>query len=129
MNKFIGIGRLTRDVELTKTSNDISVAKFTLAINRPYKDKNGNDQADFLPIVVWRTLAENCAKYLSKGKQCAVTGSIQTRSYDKDGEKRYITEIVADNVEFLSPKAEGQPKKQERIEDLPEVVDDSELPF
>jgi len=129
MNKAIFIGRLTRDPELTKTNTDLSVCKFTLAVNRNFKDKDGNEQTDFIPIVVWRNQAENCAKYLKKGSQCAVTGTIQTRSYDKDGEKRYITEIVADNVEFLStPKQnEAAPK----IDDLTpqSEADDAKLPF
>ncbi len=136
MNKFIGIGRLTRDVELTKTPSDISVAKFTLAINRSYKDDKGNDQADFLPVVVWRNQAENCAKYLSKGSQCAVTGTIQTRSYEKDGEKKYVTEVVADNVEFLAKSQNsgtsdgyGYNKKPEKIDDLTPLEDDCQLPF
>jgi len=126
MNKAILIGRLTRDPELTKTNTDLSVCKFTLAINRNFKDKDGNEQTDFIPIVVWRNQAENCAKYLKKGSQCAVTGTIQTRSYDKDGEKRYITEIVADNVEFLStPKQASETK----LDDLTPTDDNTELPF
>ena len=135
MQKFIGIGRITRDVELTKTPSDISVAKFTLAINRPYKDDKGNEQADFLPVIVWRTQAENCAKYLSKGKMCAVIGSIQNRNYeDKDGNKRNVTEIIAENVEFLSPKedtekAPSKEAKQTTLDDLKPLEDDSQLPF
>ena len=126
MNKAILIGRLTRDPELTKTNTDLSVCKFTLAINRNFKDKDGNEQTDFIPIVVWRNQAENCAKYLKKGSQCAVTGTIQTRSYDKDGEKRYVTEIVADNVEFLStPKQASETK----LDDLTPTDDNTELPF
>lgn len=138
MNKFIGIGRLTQDVELNKTPSDISVAKFTLAINRPYKDDKGNEQADFLPVIVWRTQAENCAKYLSRGSQCAVVGSVQTRSYeDRDGNKRYVTEIVAENVEFLSTKEIEKTTtktnkaeiKQTTLDDLKPLDDDTELPF
>ena len=126
MNKAILIGRLTRDPELIKTNTDLSVCKFTLAINRNFKDKDGNEQTDFIPIVVWRNQAENCAKYLKKGSQCAVTGTIQTRSYDKDGEKRYVTEIVADNVEFLStPKQASEIK----LDDLTPTDDNTELPF
>ena len=126
MNKAILIGRLTRDPELIKTNTDLSVCKFTLAINRNFKDKDGNEQTDFIPIVVWRNQAENCAKYLKKGSQCAVTGTIQTRSYDKDGEKRYVTEIVADNVEFLStPKQASETK----LDDLTPTDDNTELPF
>ena len=129
MNKWIGIGRLVRNPDLNTTQSGISVCKFTIAVNRPYKAEDGKEQADFIPIVVWRALADNCHKYLIKGSQCAVVGSIQTRTYEKDGEKKYITEIVADNVEFLSP-AKSAEKPAERIEDLPEApIDDSQLPF
>lgn len=130
MNKWIGIGRLVRDPELNTTQNGISVCKFTLAVNRPYKAEDGKEQADYLSVVVWRTQAENCHKYLTKGSQCAVVGSIQTRTYEKDGEKKYITEIVADNVEFLSSPQKSAEKPAGRIEDLPEApIDDSQLPF
>ena len=125
MNKCFLIGRLVKNPELTKTNTDLSVCKFTLAINRNFKDKDGNEQTDFIPIVVWRNQAENCAKYLKKGSQCAVTGTIQTRSYDKDGEKRYITEVIADNVEFLTPKQSSELK----IDDLTPTDDNTELPF
>lgn len=129
MNKWIGIGRLVRDPDLNTTQSGISVCKFTLAVNRPYKAEDGKEQADYLSVVVWRTQADNCHKYLTKGSQCAVVGSIQTRTYEKDGEKKYITEIVADNVEFLSP-AKSAEKPAGRIEDLPEApIDDSQLPF
>ena len=129
MNRAILIGRLTKDPDLNTTQNGISVCKFAIAVNRPYKNDSGNSQADFLNIVVWRALADNCHKYLFKGSQCAVVGSIQTRTYEKDGEKKYITEIVADNVEFLSP-AKSAEKKEDRIEDLEEIpMSDADLPF
>ena len=102
MNKAILIGRLTADPELQTTSSGVDVCRFSLAINRPFKSQSGETQADFLNIVVWRAAAQNCYKYLKKGSQCAVVGSIQTRSYeDNSGVKRYVTEIVAENVEFL----------------------------
>lgn len=135
MNKAILIGRLTKDPEMNTTNSGIDVCRFTLAINRSYKDANGNEQTDFIPVVVWRNQASNCGKYLAKGSQCAVTGTIQTRSYDKDGEKRYVTEVVADNVEFLARSTggngEGFTKKADRIEDLTPIEDDggAELPF
>ena len=129
MNRAILIGRLTKDPDLNTTQSGISVCKFTIAVNRPYKAEDGKEQADFLNIVVWRALADNCHKYLFKGSQCAVVGSIQTRTYEKDGEKKYITEIVADNVEFLSPSQKAA-ERTDRIEDLPEApIDDSQLPF
>ncbi|MDD4832662.1 MAG: single-stranded DNA-binding protein [Clostridia bacterium] len=136
MNKAILIGRLTKDPEMNTTSTGIDVCRFTIAINRTYKDANGNEQTDFIPIVVWRNQAANCGKYLTKGSQCAVTGTIQTRSYEKDGEKKYVTEVVADNVEFLAKPQNsgtsdgyGYNKKPEKIDDLTPLEDDSQLPF
>jgi single-strand DNA-binding protein len=111
MNKCVLVGRLTRDVELKYTPNNTAVATFTLAIDRMGKDK----EADFIPVVVWRQQAESCSKYLSKGRLVAVSGRIQVRNYDdKDGKKRYVTEVVADQVSFLE---RGQ--KQEQAEDKP----------
>ena len=100
MNKVVLIGRLTRDVELKKTESAKSVAMFTLAINRATSSEE--QTADFINIIVWEKLAENCKKYLKKGSQAAIEGRIQTRTYDaSDGTKKYITEIVANNVEFI----------------------------
>jgi single-stranded DNA-binding protein 2 len=105
MNKVTLIGRLTKDPELRYTSSNIAVASFTLAVDRGYTGQNGERQADFLNIVVWRKPAENVKKFLTKGSQVAVDGSIQTRSYDdQNGQKRYITEILANSVEFLGSK-------------------------
>lgn len=104
MNKAFIIGNLTKAPELKTTPNGISVCSFTVAIQRKYKGQNGERQADFIPVIVWRGLAENCAKYLDKGKKVSVIGEIQTRSYEaKDGSKRYVTEIIASEIEFLSP--------------------------
>lgn len=105
MNKVTLIGRLTKDPELRYTSSNIAVASFTLAVDRGYTSPNGERQADFLNIVVWRKPAENVKKFLTKGSQVAVDGSIQTRSFDdQNGQKRYITEILANSVEFLGSK-------------------------
>ncbi len=105
MNKAFIIGNLTKAPELKTTQSGVSVCNFTVAVNRAYKDQNGERQVDFLPVVVWRGLAESCAKYLDKGRKVAVVGEIQTRSYDaQDGTKRYVTEIIASDVEFLSAK-------------------------
>ena len=105
MNKVFLIGNLTRDPEVSNTNNGIPVCKFTLAVSRRF----GNTETDFLPVIVWRGQAENCGKFLKKGSKAAVAGSIQTRTYDaNDGSKRYITEIVADEVQFLSTKGEGE---------------------
>ncbi len=106
MNKVFLIGRLTRDPELRYTGSNIAVASFTLAVNRNFTNQSGEREADFINIVVWRKQAENVKNYLSQGSQVAIDGRIQTRSYDdNEGKKRYITEVVADNVEFLGTKA------------------------
>ena len=140
MNKAILIGRLTADPELQTTGSGVDVCRFSLAINRPFKTQSGETQADFLNIVVWRAAAQNCYKYLKKGSQCAVVGSIQTRSYeDNNGVKRYVTEIVAENVEFLGKSTSSsndddysapvaQPKTKPAI-DKHEPIEDDELPF
>ena len=111
MNKAILVGNLTRDPELRATASGISVCTFTVAVNRRVSrdaQAQGQRDADFIPIVTWRGLADNCARYLAKGRKVAVIGSIQTRSYDaQDGSKRYVTEVVADDVEFLTPAGGG----------------------
>ena len=105
MNKVFLIGRLTRDPELRYTSSNLPVATFSLAVNRNFTGQSGEREADFINIVVWRKQAENVKNYLTQGSQVAIDGRIQTRTYDgEDGKKRYITEVVADNVEFLGSK-------------------------
>jgi single-strand DNA-binding protein len=111
MNKCIFTGRLTKDPEHTTTNSGISVCRFSIAANRAYTNANGEKEADFINIVAWRGLADNCAKYLYKGNKVAVSGALQNRSYDdKDGNKRFATEIVADEVEFLETKKEDGTK-------------------
>ena len=105
MNKVILIGRLTRDPELRYTSSNVATCTFSAAVDRPFANQNGEREADFINIVVWRKQAENCKNYLTKGSQVAIDGRIQTRNYDdKDGKKVYVTEVVADNVQFLGTK-------------------------
>ncbi len=105
MNKVFLIGRLTRDPELRYTSSNIPTASFSIAVNRNFTNQNGEREADFINIVVWRKQAENIKNYLTKGSQVAIDGRIQTRTYDaQDGSKRYVTEVVADNVQFLDSK-------------------------
>lgn len=139
MNKAILIGRLTADPELQTTNSGVDVCRFSLAINRPFKNQNGESQTDFLNIVVWRAAAQNCHRFLRKGSQCAVIGTIQTRSYeDNNGVKRYVTEIVADNVEFLGKSSspsndeyepvQQQPKSRPAIDKL-EPIEEDDLPF
>lgn len=105
MNKVFLIGNLVRDPEVRATQSGISVCNFTVAVNRRFKKENGEQETDFLNVIAWRQLAELCGKYLAKGRKVAVTGSIQTRTYEaKDGSKRTAWDIVADEVEFLSPQ-------------------------
>ena len=107
MNKAILIGRLTKDPELRYTSSNIPTVTFSLAVNRPFQNQNGVREADFINIVMWRKQAETAKKYLSKGSLIAVDGRIQTRNYDgTDGKKVYVTEVVADNFEFLESKGQ-----------------------
>lgn len=105
MNKVVLIGNLVRDPEVRATQSGISVCNFTVAVNRRFKKENGEQETDFLNVIAWRQLAELCGTYLAKGRKVAVTGSIQTRTYEaKDGSKRTAWDIVADEVEFLSPQ-------------------------
>ncbi len=105
LNKVSLVGRLTRDVELRYLGNGTPVANFTLAVNRTFKNKSGEREADFINIVVWRKQAENCANYIGKGSLVAVSGRLQSRSYDTaEGQRRYVTEVVADEVHFLDSK-------------------------
>lgn len=137
MNKVILIGNLTRDPEFRRTYRGLAVCTFTLAVNRP-KNQDGVSLADYITVRTWRTSAENCAKYLTKGRKVAVAGKLATRSYDKDGRKIYVTEVVADDVEFLTPRGQndaaspesGYPQAQpEPDENGFTPVDDDDLPF
>lgn len=104
MNKVILIGRLTKDPELRKTPTDVSVCQFTIAVNRPF-GQGTEKQADFINCVAWRNQAENLARYIKKGGQIAVEGSIQTRSYDdQNGVRRFVTEVVCNQISFLESK-------------------------
>lgn len=132
LNRIVLIGRLTKDPELRYTPNGKAVAGFTLAVDRAFRNQQGEKEADFINIVVWGTQAENSANFLSKGKLAAVDGRLQIRSYDgQDGQKRWITEVVADNVKFLSPKEGGQGNFQGRANDLGSDVNfsDEDIPF
>lgn len=133
MNKCILIGRLTRDPELSQTTTGIAVCKFSLAVSRKFANVNGERETDFFNIVAWRGLAENCAKFIFKGSKVAITGNIQNRNYeDKDGIKRYATDISAEDVEFLDSKNENKgdnaPSKKNASE-LKPIEADEGLPF
>lgn len=102
LNRVILIGRLTRDPELRYTPAGVAVTQFTLAVDRPFSSNQGQREADFIPVVTWRQLAETCANYLRKGRLAAVEGRIQVRNYDNnEGRRVYVTEVIADNVRFL----------------------------
>lgn len=104
MNKCMLVGRLTKDPEGRVTSAGVSVTTFTIAVTR----RNNKEEADFINVVTWRGLADNCARYLTKGQQVAVIGELRTRSYETDnGERRFVSELNADEVEFLAKPAAG----------------------
>lgn len=132
MNKCILIGNLAKDPELTTTSNGVAVCRFPIAVSRRYANADGERETDFLNIVVWRNLGENCHKFLKKGSKVGVVGNIQSRSYDAtDGTKRYVTEIVAEEVEFLSTRNADGEVKASGSEDVAKLqpIDDEGLPF
>ena len=132
MNKCILVGNLARDPELTTTSNGVAVCRFSIAVSRRYANSDGERETDFLNIVVWRNLGENCHKFLKKGSKVGIVGNIQSRSYDAtDGTKRYVTEIVAEEVEFLSTKTQDseQPKSSNEAVSKLQPIDDDGLPF
>ena len=109
MNKAIIVGNLTKDPEMRTTPNGVSVTSFTVAVNRRYKSQDGQQQTDFINCVAWRSTAEFVAKYFTKGSRIGVVGTIQTRTYnDQNGNKRYVTEVVADEVEFAGSKTQNQ---------------------
>ncbi len=131
MNKIILIGNLGADPELRSTTNGISVCTFRIGVSRKFKDSNGDSQTDWINIVAWRQLGELCAKYLEKGKKVAVSGSLQTRNYeDKEGNKRIAYEVVADDIEFLTPRGEGSTtsNSNDEIKGFTEM-EDKALPF
>lgn len=108
MNRVVLVGRLTKDPELKVTPNGVAVATFTLAVNRSFTNAQGEREADFINCVVWRRPAENVANFLKKGSLAGVDGRVQTRSYEnQDGKRVYVTEILAESVQFLEPKKEG----------------------
>jgi single-strand DNA-binding protein len=108
MNRVVLVGRLTKDPELRYTPNGVPVATFTLAVNRSFTNQAGEREADFINCVVWRKPAENVANFLKKGSLAGVDGRVQTRNYEgSDGKRVYVTEIMAESVQFLEPKNSG----------------------
>ncbi len=108
MNKVYLIGNLTRDPELATTNSGVSVCRFSIAVSRRFTAADGSRETDFFNVTAWRGTADNCAKFLKKGSKVAVTGSIQTRNFERqDGTKGFAVDIIADEVEFLSTKNDG----------------------
>ena len=139
MNKVFLIGNLTRDPELTETPSGVPVCRFAIAVNRNYASQDGERQTDFFNCTAWRAMAETIARYTKKGNKVAVTGSIQLRNYeDNQGVKRTAVDIIAQDIEFLTPKANSEsfddadmprqssPKKKPT---LTAMDDDSDIPF
>jgi len=109
LNRVVLVGRLTRDPDLRYTPNGVAVANFTIAINRPFKNQQGENEADFINCVVWRKTAENLANYMKKGSQIGVDGRVQSRSYEgQDGKRVFVTEVMAENIQFLESRAATQ---------------------
>ena len=139
MNKVCLTGRITKDAELRYTPNNIANVSFTLAVDRGFKDANGNRQADFISCVAWRQQAEFLGKYVKKGYMLAVEGQLQTRSYqNQQGLTVYVTEVIIDKIENLTPKEQPaqqyqQPQygNQQPAQQYPNTfdVDDKDLPF
>jgi|SRR5690625_2367763 len=109
LNRVVLVGRLTRDPDLRYTANGVAVANFTIAANRPFRNQQGEQEADFINCVVWRKTAENLANYMKKGSMIGVDGRIQSRSYEgQDGKMVYVTEVVAENIQFLESRGASQ---------------------
>ena len=143
MNRVVLVGRLTKDPELRYTPNGVAVCTFTLAVNRPFTNQQGERDVDFINCVTWRKTAENLANYQRKGNLIGIDGRIQTRSYEgDDGKRRYITEVIAESVQFLEPKKDEKTNQQSQQKSQMAVgpdsffnenetvdIDDSNLPF
>lgn len=132
MNKVILIGNLTKDPELSETSSGVSYCKFSIAVNRPFANSDGERETDFFNITTWRGQAETCAKYLTKGKKVCVVGSLQNREYtDKNDVKRTATDVIASEIEFLSPRQEDGGKTAQKAGERPQLEEynDDDLPF
>lgn len=131
MNKVQLVGRLTRDVELKTTASGVSVCSFTIAVNRRFKNPQGEYETDFINCVAWRQGAELLAKHFKKGNTVGLVGSIQTRNYDnKDGQKVFVTEVSVEEVHFVeSKKSEDAPVVSDQSGFMPMAPGDDDLPF
>lgn len=139
INNVTLVGRMTKDVDLRYTPNGKAVGSFTVAVNRPFKNANGENEADFINCQTWGKQAENLANYMKKGSQIGLVGRIQTRNYENnEGKRVFITEVVADSVQFLESKGSSQGQNQSQNQNQkdpfankgePIDVDNSDLPF
>lgn len=140
INNVTLVGRITKDAELRYTPSNVAVATFTLAVNRTFKNENGDREADFINCVMWRQQAENLANWAKKGTLIGITGRIQTRSYDnQQGQRVYVTEVVAETFQLLESKGQGnqtqqRPQTQQQAPDFsrqgaPMDISDDDLPF
>ncbi|HDV6030005.1 TPA: single-stranded DNA-binding protein [Staphylococcus pseudintermedius] len=144
LNRTVLVGRLTKDPDFRTTPSGVEVATFTLAVNRNFKSKDGEQQADFINCVVFKKQAENVKNYLSKGSLAGVDGRLQSRSYEnQEGRRVYVTEVICDSVQFLEPKSNNQSNNQPQqqrgqapaqdnpfaIANGPIYIDDDDMPF
>lgn len=139
LNKVILCGRICSDIEVKVTPSEVSVCSFRVAVNRRFKNAEGNYDADFISCVAWRGQADFLGKYFEKGDPIEIVGSLQTRDYEKDGHKVYITEVVCDEVGFALSKKADEPKAEVKTNSIPTdaepssdefiVVNDDDLPF
>src|SRR5699024_1669475 len=135
INRTVLVGRLTKDPELKYTQSGVAVARFTLAVNRNFKNAQGQQEADFIPIQVWRKQAENVSNFLNKGSLVGVEGRIQTGSYEKDGQRVFTTDVVADSVQFLESKKDREQSNNYQPQQTQQgfvnngQVENSDLPF
>lgn len=143
INNVVLVGRMTKEAELRYTPSNIAVATFTLAVNRDFKGENGEREADFINVVLWRQAAENLANWTKKGSLVGVTGRIQTRNYDnQQGQRVYVTEVVAERFQLLESRGDSQGQTQQQnaapnfarnnnqqIATNPLDISDDDLPF
>ncbi|MGT2907945.1 single-stranded DNA-binding protein [Streptococcus dentiloxodontae] len=129
-NKVVLIGRLTATPETVKTPNDRSVTRVTVAVNRRFKSKDGEREADFVNVVVWGRLAETLASYAAKGSLISLDGELRTRKYEKDGQTHYVTEVLAQSFQLLESRAQRAMRENNTAGDLADLVlEEEELPF
>ncbi|GEM02878.1 single-strand DNA-binding protein [Halolactibacillus halophilus] len=136
LNRVVLVGRLVKDPDLRYTQSGKAVANFTIAVNKPFTNQNGEREADFINCVIWNKPAENLANYMSKGQMIGVDGNLQTRSYDgQDGKRVFVTEVLAGSVQFLESKKNSKqeavdyPRTAPQTQNEPIDISDDDLPF